>query len=142
MSILRSRTGGNLIAYYLLSRLRPPQIVGRECVSPEVNRNKNIGEKGANMQRLVFRKYLSKMSWSQQPVSDWGNLSYLLQPTYDADLSKLIEDAAPFYGPMNPRSFSSAGINKVMFKANAVSLIILVVMPCIHFTYKGLHLFL
>lgn len=89
------------------------RFAGRECVSPEINRNKNIGEKGANMQRLVFRKYLSKMNWSQHPVSDWGDLSYLLQPKYDADLSKLVRDAAPFGGPMNAHSLSAAGRNKV-----------------------------
>ena len=65
------------------------------------------------MQRLVFQKYLSKMTWSQQPVLDWGNLSYLLKPTYDADLSKLITDAAPFDGPVNARSLGAAGKNKV-----------------------------
>ena len=85
-------------------------------MSPEVNRNKNIGEKGANMQRLVFRKYLSKMSWSQKPVLEWGDLSYLLQPAYDAELSKLVEEAAAFDGPMNARSLAAAGANKVRFQ--------------------------
>lgn len=41
---------------------------GRECVFPEVNRNKNIGEKGVNMNSQVFRQYLAQMSFNQDLV--------------------------------------------------------------------------
>lgn len=47
-------------------------------MSPEVNRNKNIGESGANMQKSVFKRYLARMAWSTTPVLDWGDLNYLL----------------------------------------------------------------
>ncbi len=94
---------------------------GRECISPEVNRNKNIGEKGANMQRLVYRKYLSKMNWSQQPVSDWGDLSGLLQPQYDRELSKLVGKAEPWEGPLNIRTMAAAGTKKVYSEAEILA---------------------
>ena len=35
---------------------------------PEVNRNKNIGEKGVNMNSQVFRQYLAQMSFNQELV--------------------------------------------------------------------------
>jgi hypothetical protein len=41
---------------------------GRECVCPEVNRNSNIGEKGANMDSRIFRRYLSTMMWNKEMV--------------------------------------------------------------------------
>lgn len=86
---------------------------GRECVSPEVNRNKNIGERGANMQRPVFRRYLSRMSWSRDPVRDWGDLSYLLLEHYDAHLLQQVAGAEQWQQPMNSRSLASGEKNKV-----------------------------
>lgn len=41
---------------------------GRECVAPEVNRNKNIGEVGANMNKSAFKRYLAAMAWSAEEV--------------------------------------------------------------------------
>ena len=35
---------------------------------PEVNRNKNIGEKGVNMNSQVFMQYLTRMSFNQELV--------------------------------------------------------------------------
>jgi hypothetical protein len=45
---------------------------GRECVIPEVNRNYNIGEVGANMKRDVYAKYLKHMSLNHVNVKDLG----------------------------------------------------------------------
>ncbi|KAK9811645.1 hypothetical protein WJX72_007588 [[Myrmecia] bisecta] len=66
---------------------------GRECIAPEVNRNLNIGEKGANMDRRIFRKYLSIMSWNRQLISDYGNLSYLVQPQYSTHMQQMVARA-------------------------------------------------
>uniref|UniRef100_A0A1D2AAN0 Alpha-1,3-mannosyl-glycoprotein 2-beta-N-acetylglucosaminyltransferase n=1 Tax=Auxenochlorella protothecoides TaxID=3075 RepID=A0A1D2AAN0_AUXPR len=58
---------------------------GRDCVVPEVNRNRNIGEVGANMDRAAFRKSLQTMGWAREaPAAGFGDVRYLLQPAYDA----------------------------------------------------------
>ena len=33
-----------------------------------MNRNRNIGEKGANMDKVVFEKYLADMAFNEQQV--------------------------------------------------------------------------
>ncbi|KAK2079823.1 hypothetical protein QBZ16_002218 [Prototheca wickerhamii] len=38
---------------------------GRDCVSPELNRNKNIGEVGANMDASLYRRWLGHMDWAE-----------------------------------------------------------------------------
>ena len=50
--------------------IKTPQCMtqGRECVVPEVNRNKNIGEVGANMNKQQFRRFLAQMAWNEQTV--------------------------------------------------------------------------
>jgi hypothetical protein len=45
---------------------------GRECIAPEVNRNRNIGEVGTNMNKQSFRRYLSTMGWSTEEVGRAG----------------------------------------------------------------------
>ena len=60
---------------------------------PEVSRNKNIGEIGANMNAATFRKFLNGMAWAQVPVEDFGNLSYLRQDAYEATQSRLVSSA-------------------------------------------------
>lgn len=42
---------------------------GLDCISPEVNRNRNIGEIGANMERGFFKKYLAGMAFNTERVS-------------------------------------------------------------------------
>ncbi|KAI3435729.1 hypothetical protein D9Q98_001787 [Chlorella vulgaris] len=72
---------------------------GRDCIVPEVNRNKNIGEEGANMNKQAFRRYLKTMGWNQnQTVSLWGDLSYLLQPAYAAEMRRQLAAAEPWEG--------------------------------------------
>lgn len=46
-------------------------IAGLDCISPEVNRNRNIGEVGANMDKSSFQKYLAGMTFNQVPVRVW-----------------------------------------------------------------------
>ena len=43
-------------------------IAGLDCISPEVNRNRNIGEVGANMDKSSFQKYLAGMTFNEVPV--------------------------------------------------------------------------
>lgn len=74
---------------------------GRECVSPEVNRNKNIGERGTNIQRSVFKRYIAQMTWHDQGTEDLGDLSYLLLPNYQAYIQGLIESATTWTGQMS-----------------------------------------
>jgi len=38
---------------------------GRGCIVPEVNRNKNIGEEGSNMDKYSFKRLIAKMNWKQ-----------------------------------------------------------------------------
>ena len=43
-------------------------IAGLDCISPEVNRNRNIGEVGANMDKSSFDKFLAGMTFNEVPV--------------------------------------------------------------------------
>ncbi|KAK9847547.1 hypothetical protein WJX84_001936 [Apatococcus fuscideae] len=69
---------------------------GRECIAPELNRNRNIGERGANMDRSVFKKFLSKMTWNSQMVTDYGDLRYLLAENYNQNVRSLLDQAKPW----------------------------------------------
>lgn len=40
----------------------------RDCIAPEVNRNRNIGEIGANVDKRFFKAHLSQMTWQKAPV--------------------------------------------------------------------------
>jgi hypothetical protein len=76
---------------------------GRECVVPEVNRNFNIGEKGANMEAQTYNKYLSKMMVSSQLPEHYGDLTYLTQPVYEHWITSLIARATSYTGtPTTP----------------------------------------
>ncbi|GAB4822166.1 hypothetical protein N2152v2_009212 [Parachlorella kessleri] len=66
---------------------------GRDCVAPEVNRNRNIGEVGANMNKDTFRRLLATMGWSTAQHVDLGDLSYLLKPAYSAALQRQLAEA-------------------------------------------------
>ena len=77
--------------------------LGRECVVPEVNRNFNIGEKGANMEAQTYNKYLSKMMVSSQLLNDYGDLTYLTKPVYEHWIVSLVARATPYTGiPTTP----------------------------------------
>ncbi len=65
---------------------------------PEVSRNKNIGEIGANMNAATFRKFLHSMAWAQEPVLDFGDLGYLRRETFEASQAELIAGAELWQG--------------------------------------------
>ena len=72
---------------------REQLVAGRDCIVPEVSRNKNIGEIGANMNAATFRKFLNGMAWAQVPVKDFGNLGYLHKDAYEATQTELVSSA-------------------------------------------------
>jgi hypothetical protein len=74
--------------------------LGRECVVPEVNRNFNIGEKGANMEAQTYSKYLSKMMVSSELLHDYGDLTYLTQPVYEDWITSVVARATPYTGTL------------------------------------------
>ena len=66
---------------------------------PEVNRNKNIGEKGVNMRANYFHLYLRTMNWAEQAAQGGlGGLSQLGQAAYDASMARLVASAQPWPG--------------------------------------------
>lgn len=85
-----------------------------------MNRNKNIGEAGANMQRSVFKRYLAKMSWSREAVTDWGDLSYLLLSNYDEHLRQLLHKAQLWEGSLTMRTVGAAEHNKVRLSCSSI----------------------
>lgn len=88
---------------------------GRGCIVPEVNRNKNIGEEGSNMDKYSFKRLVAKMNWKQNDDNvggsggktvftshlddrdeseDEGSLSSLLEPGYSKRMKLLIKKAS------------------------------------------------
>ncbi len=65
---------------------------------PEVNRNKNIGEKGVNMNANTFRLYLAKMNWEDRGVEGFGDLGYLTADRYNASMAQLAAGAVLWEG--------------------------------------------
>lgn len=75
---------------------------GRECVIPEVNRNYNIGEVGANMKRDVYAKYLKHMSLNHVNVKDLGDLSYVTRDAYRRWIAGLFENSVTWQWHSEP----------------------------------------
>ena len=69
---------------------------------PEVNRNYNIGEVGANMKRDVYSKYLKHMSLNHVNVKDLGDLSYMTRDAYRRWISGLVDDAVTWQWHSEP----------------------------------------
>lgn len=63
---------------------------GRECIAPEVNRNRNIGEVGVNVNKHFFKTHLSQMTWQRESVRDFGDLSYLTAARYEEGIRTLL----------------------------------------------------
>ena len=58
---------------------------GRDCIAPEVNRNKNIGEKGSNMDHLMYERFLATMGFNTKRVRTCPSaLNLYLEPVYPA----------------------------------------------------------
>lgn len=49
------------------------------------------------MDKRVFIKFFKSMSWNQSPVSDFGDLSYLMLANYTATLQALIARSEPWF---------------------------------------------
>eukprot|EP00002_Diphylleia_rotans_P036572 TRINITY_DN8076_c0_g1_i3.p1 TRINITY_DN8076_c0_g1~~TRINITY_DN8076_c0_g1_i3.p1 ORF type:complete len:495 (+),score=72.65 TRINITY_DN8076_c0_g1_i3:53-1537(+) len=62
-----------------------PQHKNRDCIIPEVSRNYNIGEVGANINNQAYKKYLSAIQLNDRFV-DFGDITYLLDKNYSARL--------------------------------------------------------
>ena len=67
-------------------------------MAPEVNRNRNIGEKGANMRANYYRQYLRSMQWAEQGADGFGDLSQLALPAYEERTARLVAAAVPWPG--------------------------------------------
>ena len=90
-----------------------PHVSGRDCVVPEVNRNKNIGKKGVNMDARVFKKFLGDMSWAEQGVEDFGSLDYLMKAQYEQNMIQLLDDAEVWEGPLDVNAFTPGKVFSV-----------------------------
>ena len=70
---------------------------GRDCLVPEVSRNKNIGEQGTNMGNSFFSRHLEPIAWQQQPVRSFNRgssgLEHLRGERYDDVLRRQMEQA-------------------------------------------------
>jgi len=68
----------------------------RECICPELSRNKNIGALGINMHAEWFNRSFTRLAWAAEPVHDFGDLSYLLQSNYTAYMRQQLAAAIPW----------------------------------------------
>ena len=82
------------------------------CLSRGESQQEYWGD-GANMQRTVFRRYLSKMTWSEEAVTDWGDLSYLLLSQYNEQLRQLLRVSQLWTGLLTTRTLAAGERNKV-----------------------------
>jgi len=73
----------------------------RECVVPEVSRTFHFNEKGTNVKSGTgIAKLLQRMALSKLPPGHLGNVSYLLQDLYEAELmASLSTEAVQLIGP-------------------------------------------
>ena len=72
---------------------------------PEVSRNKNIGEVGANMNAATFRKFLNGIAWAQEPVTSFGGLRYLQKDAYEAAQAQAMAAAELWQGSFEDAHF-------------------------------------
>ena len=72
---------------------------------PEVSRNRNIGEIGANMNAATFKKFLGGIAWAQEPVLSFGDLSYLQKEAYEAAQAQAMAAAELWQGSFGDAHF-------------------------------------
>ena len=72
---------------------------------PEVSRNRNIGEVGANMNAATFRKFLNGIAWAQEPVASFGDLRYLRKGAYEAAQAQAMAAAELWQGSFEDAHF-------------------------------------
>lgn len=94
---------------------------GRDCVVPEVSRNRNIGEVGANMNAATFRKFLNGMAWAQAPVENFGDLDYLQQEAYEASQAELTAAAQLWQGSFKDAAFEPGKVKPCSRAGEAVT---------------------
>ena len=63
---------------------------GRECIVPRINRSRHANKKGTN---VLDNSPFERFSFEAKGVRDFGDLSYLLRPAFDAHLAAQIESA-------------------------------------------------
>ena len=70
---------------------------GRDCLVPEISRNKNIGEQGTNMGNSFFSRHLEPIAWEQKGVQSFNRgsdgLEHLRGERYDDVLRRQMEQA-------------------------------------------------
>ena len=72
---------------------------GRQCVSPELSRNFNIGEKGATVQSATYNQFLKRIAYNTEPNVDLGDLSYLLRDQYELFVRDVVAHAQHLKSP-------------------------------------------
>ena len=70
---------------------------GRDCVVPEVSRNHNIGERGANVNPRDFKKFLANVRFNEERNVQFGNLDYLLGENYEQIMQRCAVLRLPFF---------------------------------------------
>ena len=66
---------------------------GRECIVPEVSRNRNVGVKGATMSQAEYDKLIGNIAWAEHPAVDWSRRDLVAELSltgYDERLSELL----------------------------------------------------
>ena len=63
----------------------------RDCIVPEISRNKNIGVVGANMNAISFKEKLEKTVFYKGEIFDFGDLNHLLNYQYENYFKELIK---------------------------------------------------
>jgi alpha-1,3-mannosyl-glycoprotein beta-1,2-N-acetylglucosaminyltransferase len=68
---------------------------GRDCIVPELPRNRNIGEVGATMSKGEFDRFLRNVAFNTDPTASdrLGNLDYLARDAYEANIVSLLARA-------------------------------------------------
>ena len=72
---------------------------------PEVSRNRNIGEIGANMNAATFKKFLGGMAWAQELDVNFGDLSYVQKEAYEAAQAQAMAAAELWQGSFGDAHF-------------------------------------
>lgn len=85
---------------------------------PEVNRNRNIGEVGANMNSGTFKKYLQAMNWAEHGEDDFGDLHYLEKAKYEENMASLISKAEIWTTGLKDANFEAGKVRISLFQLN------------------------
>jgi alpha-1,3-mannosyl-glycoprotein beta-1,2-N-acetylglucosaminyltransferase len=89
------------------------QARGRECIVPEVSRNRNIGEQGATVSKEDFDRKLGAIRYSTAAHTDFGDLSFLHPDAYRAHLRQLLAAAEPLSASMG---LGAAGVTGKVYR--------------------------